>query len=360
MSSKLTKDQKREKKKRDERRANARRVHESNLHIKKFEGLMATLDKAMLGISSQDELDAALLRVGEGQSVAMSDKGSRFKGEMWDKLKQMTSHMVSLLYQDNDNPNSVFAIQGRVYMGTENSKEFRRAALPLFAVFSSRWTPGAVVPELAKELNTNITQGAYFFGVEARNLALHFAVATTTDEQDTPEVFCVTRKGWHRLALDNWNHAILPVMARLLAAERLGGQSRDTDMAIAELMGAFAKEGDEIDPDMPTMGERQRATVMNMCSDLLFESDTLLGAAQHSYRKTSEMAATEAWNEGFEARQQEINVLESRNQHLEMQARQMQRNLEALESGPIGASGHQLQPSPAKPLHERMGALLGL
>lgn len=49
MSSKLTKDQKREKKKREERKRQLRKEHESNRYTKKMGGLFAALMDSMVG-----------------------------------------------------------------------------------------------------------------------------------------------------------------------------------------------------------------------------------------------------------------------------------------------------------------------
>ena len=79
MASKLTKDQKREKKKREERKLKLRREHEDNRYFKKVDGLMMAITLALQGDGTQQELDAAVLNLGSGKSVAVSDKESRFQ-----------------------------------------------------------------------------------------------------------------------------------------------------------------------------------------------------------------------------------------------------------------------------------------
>ena len=78
MSSKLTKDQKREKKKRDERKRQLRLEHEGNLHAKKIDGLMKALILALHGLGTQDAIDSAILRLGGAKSVAPRERQTRF------------------------------------------------------------------------------------------------------------------------------------------------------------------------------------------------------------------------------------------------------------------------------------------
>ena len=116
MASKLTKDQKREKKKREERKLKLRREHEDNRYFKKVDGLMMAITLALQGDGTQQELDAAVLNLGSGKSVAVSDKESRFQSPEWTRLRGYTASLVSMLQADPDAHYAGFGLDGRIFL----------------------------------------------------------------------------------------------------------------------------------------------------------------------------------------------------------------------------------------------------
>jgi hypothetical protein len=358
MSSKLTKDQKREKKKREERKRQLRKEHESNRYTKKMGGLFAALMDSMGGFATQDQLDDAILRLGTTKSANTVKAESIVQGPIWAKLKRDTSQMVRLLQEDKEAQRVVVpALQGRVYVNGDTGTDFSALFFPLFALFSSGWHPNTAVWETSKEYDPAPTYGAYFFGIEVRELAAHFAVASMADEESTPEVYFVSAKGWHRLDLEIWNNDLLPMVGRMMSAGRLNDEINSMERAIAYLIAQSGDVEEEalIGGELKPLNETARNTVRSIGSDLLLECEMVLNAANEARSRAIEEAATTAWNEGFEARQQEVDEALGRCRALELENRQLRSARVQAQSAP--KDGPQ---RPVVPLEQRMGALLGV
>lgn len=357
--AKLTKDQKREKKKREERKQKLRKEHEENRHFKKVDGLMTAITMALEGMGSQEELDAAVLRLAGGQSVVASEKESRFQGAAWTEVKASTTQMVALLQADDTAYYSGLGLQGRLYLNGEGKKRFSVSSMPIFAVLSSGWDPLEVVEKTAIELDPEPTQGAYFFGMEARDTAVHFAIASTADPEDAPEVFFVSPKGWHRLDLRIWFEELWPCLARVMLATDLARGPTDTQYAIARLV-EFTGSSDR-PRERPSLDEDTRAAVRSFGSELTLEAELLVTAAEAARARHVHMASEEQWDAGFQSRQDEIDALEARCRSLERERQALQRYaMDTAAPALPQAEPMSALPSPVKPLHERMGALLGI
>lgn len=357
--SKLTKDQKREKKKREERKLKLRREHEENRHFKKVDGLMTAITMALEGLGSQEELDAAVLRLAGGQSVVVSEKESRFQGHAWAEVKASTTQMVALLQADESAYYSGLGLQGRLYLNGEGTKRFSVSSMPIFALVSSGWDPLEVVHKTALELDPEPTQGAYVFGMEARNTAVHFAIASTANPEDPPEVYFVSPKGWHRLDLKIWFEELWPCLARVMVASNFARGPSDTQFAIARLMELSGSAGGP--DDEPCLDEESRAAIRSFGAELILETELLVTAAEAARTMQVHLASEVKWEAGFESRQDEIDTLEARCQSLERERQALQRYaLETAATAQPQAATMPTLPSPAKPLHERMGALLGI
>lgn len=357
--TKLTKDQKREKKKREERKQKLRREHEENRHFKKVDGLMTAITMALEGLGSQEELDAAVLRLAGGQSVVASDKESRFQGAAWAEVKASTTQMVALLQADDTAYYSGLGLQGRLYLNGEGKKRFSVSSMPIFALISSGWDPLEVVHKTAIELEPEPTQGAYFFGMEARDTAVHFAIASTANPDDPPEVFFVSPKGWHRLDLRIWFEELWPCLARVMLATDLARGPTDSQYAITRLVEYKCSSGGPTNG--PALDDDTRAAIRSFGSELALESELLVTAAEAARARHVHMASEEQWDAGFESRQDEIDALETRCRSLEREQQALQRYaLDTAAPEQPQAEVASPLPSPAKPLHERMGALLGI
>ena len=363
MASKLTKDQKREKKKREERKLKLRREHEDNRYFKKVDGLMMAITLALQGDGTQQELDAAVLNLGSGKSVAASDKESRFQSPEWTRLRGYTTRLVSMLQADPDAHYAGFGLDGRIFLNGDGDTQFRSAHFPLNAVLASNWQPDEVVANTSVELEPEPTQGAYFFGVEVRNLALHFAIASTADPDDLPEVTFVSPKGWHRLDFEIWRHELWPSLARVILAKDLIRGPDENQYALDRLMlDALARkaEADE-EPSGPTqvIDDKARTVIRSLGSGLLLESEFLLSAAEASFAQKNETARGLDWNEGFESRQSEIDALQARFRSLEAENEALKRlnQLTAKNLNIPIQEGSAVKTVAL--LHERMGALFG-
>ena len=358
MSSKLTKDQKREKKKREERKRQLRKEHESNRYTKKMGGLFAALMDSMGGIATQDQLDEAILRLGTTKSANTVKAESIVQGPSWAKLKRDTSQMVRLLQEEKEAQRAVVpALQGRVYINDDTGSSFSSIFFPLFALFSSGWHPNTAVWETSKEYKPAPTHGAYFFGIEVRELAAHFAVVSMADEESTPEVYFVSAKGWHRLDLEIWNNDLLPMVGRMMSAGRLNDEINPMESAIAYLIAQSGDVEEEalIGGELKPLNETARFTVHSIGTAPLLECEMVLNAANEARIRAVEEAATTAWNEGFEARQQEVEEALGRCRALELENRQLRSARVQAQSAP--KDGPQ---RPVVPLEQRMGALLGV
>lgn len=363
MASKLTKDQKREKKKREERKLKLRREHDENRHAKKVDGLLMTITHALEGLALQEELDDAVLRLGGGQSVPASEKSSRFQSPEWTEIKQQTTRMVGLIQSGAVADFAGLDLQGRLYLNGDAGTNFSSTSFPLFAMLSSNWLPHEVFQKTAKELEPEPTHGAYFFGIAVRDLAAHFALASTAHADEEAEVFYVTSKGWHRLDYKTWRDELWPSLGHVLLAQRLGTDMRsDTEYAIGGLMQlskrAFPDEAHQRGRREPALDDGTRGIVRSFGADLLMELEVLLAAADAAGAEANQNALAYEWNEGFEARQAEINVLEDRHRALEHENQTLRRMLMNQETPP--AQSTPLPTAPTRPLEERMGALLGL
>lgn len=197
-----------------------------------------------------------------------------------------------------------------------------------------------------------------------RDLAVHFAIASTTDAKDEPEAFYVTPKGWHRLDTRIWRNDLWPGLGHLLIAHRIARGTSFTEMAIASLMEAAqrANDDEEAEKSEPILDESTRGSIRSLGADLLFETEVLLSAAEAARARKHQDALTYEWNEGFEARQGEIDALEERYRALEQENQTLRRVFLQSKQNPVAAE--HLEPAartiPAKSLQERMGALLGL
>lgn len=365
MASKLTKDQKREKKKREERKLKLRREHEDNRYFKKVDGLMMAITLALQGEGTQQELDAAVLNLANGKSVAVSDKESRFQSPEWARLRGFSTNMVSMLQADPDAHYAGFGLDGRIFLNGDGETQFRSSHFPLNAVVASNWQPDEVVAKTSVELEPEPTQGAYFFGVEVRNLALHFAIASTANPEDLPEVSFVSPKGWHRLDLEIWRHELWPSLIRVIVAKDLIRGPDENQYALERLMlDALARkaEADEV-PSGPTqeIDDKARTIIRSLGSGLLLESEFLLSAAEDERARQNKDALAVEWNEGFESRQGEINALQERYRALEFENKTLRKLFTQPAITPSQeASQGSVQQAPARPLEERMGVLLGL
>lgn len=358
MSSKLTKDQKREKKKREERKRQLQKEHENNRYTKKMGGLFAALMDSMVGFATQDQLDNAILRLGTTQTTNAAKAESIVQGPFWAKLKRDTTQLVRLLQEDKEAQRVVVpALQGRVYVNGDAGTDFSAIFFPLFALFSSGWHPNTAVWETSKEYDPPPTHGAYFFGIEVRNLAAHFAVASTAKEDGTPEVYFVSAKGWHRLDLEIWNNDLLPMVGRMMSTGRLEDQIPKMEQAIAYLIAQSGEVYEENlhSEEMPLLNATGRNTVRCIGSDLLLEAEMVLNAANEASGRAVELAATTAWNDGFDARQQELDEVQRRCNALELENRQLR---SARVQEPSAPKDNPQRP--AVPLQERMGALIGV
>ena len=365
MASKLTKDQKREKKKREERKLKLRREHEDNRYFKKVDGLMMAITLALQGDGTQQELDAAVLNLGSGKSVAVSDKESRFQSPEWTRLRGYTTSLVSMLQADPDAHYAGFGLDGRIFLNGEGDTQFRSAHFPLNAILASNWQPDEVVAHTSVELEPEPTQGAYFFGVEVRNLAVHFAIASTANAEDLPEVSFVSPKGWHRLDLEIWRHELWPSLARVILAKDLIRGPDENQYALDRLMlDTLARKTDaqeEQDGTVQVIDDKARTVIRSLGSGLLLESEFLLSAAEDERARQNKDALAFEWNEGFESRRGEINALQERYRALEFENRTLRKLfVQPATPSPQETTQGAVQQAPARPLEERMGALLGL
>ena len=366
MASKLTKDQKREKKKREERKLKLRREHEDNRYFKKVDGLMMAITLALQGDGTQQELDAAVLNLGSGKSVAVSDKESRFQSPEWTRLRGYTASLVSMLQADPDAHYAGFGLDGRIFLNGEGDTQFRSAHFPLNAILASNWQPDEVVAKTSVELEPEPTQGAYFFGVEVRNLALHFAIASTANPEDLPEVSFVSPKGWHRLDLVIWRHELWPSLARVILAKDLIRGPDENQYALDRLMlDTLARKPDAEEGQngpVEVIDDKARTVIRSLGSGLLLESEYLLSAAEDARARKSEAALALEWHEGYESRQAEIEILQERYQALEQENLTLRRlvlNPSHQPTSPSEVLQENSAPS-AMPLEARMGTLLGL
>ena len=233
------------------------------------------------------------------------------------------------------------------------------------AILASNWQPDEVVAHTSVELEPEPTQGAYFFGVEVRNLALHFAIASTADPDDLPEVTFVSPKGWHRLDFEIWRHELWPSLARVILAKDLIRGPDENQYALDRLMqDTLARKTDaqeEQDGPVQVIDDKARTVIRSLGSGLLLESEFLLSAAEDERARQNKDALAFEWNEGFESRRGEINALQERYRALEFENNTLRR-LFAKPAIPASQEASQtaVQQAPARPLEERMGALLGL
>ena len=366
MPSKLTKDQKREKKKREERKLKLRREHEDNRHVKKVDDLMMAITQALQGIGTQEELDAAVLRLGGGNSVAASDRESRFQSPGWVRLRGYTTRLVSLLQADPGAHYAGFGLDGRIFLNGDGDTQFSSAHFTLNATIKSNWLPDEVVANTARELEPEPTQGAYFFGVDVRDLALHFAIASKTNPEELPEVFFVSSKGWHRLDLDVWRSELWPSLARVILVKELVRGPDEHQYAMDRLMlDALARQsaqGGNQENQTPALDDRARTIIRSLGSGLLLESESILSAAEDARARQNEGALAYEWNEGFESRQGEIDALQDSYRALEFENQTLRRMLLQPNQNTLTTKDPQqtANKTPEKPLHERMGKILGL
>ena len=359
MSSKLTKDQKREKKKRDERKRQLRLEHEENLHAKKIDGLMKALLLALHGLGMQDEIDSAVLRLGGAKSVAASERETSFQGPAWAALRQRTTKMVALLQSDPSAHYSGFGLEGRLYLNGDGSTDFNTLHFPLNAAIGSNWQPDEVFAKNAKELDPEPSQGVYFFGMEVRDRAVHFAIASRLDSRDPPEAYFVAPKGWHRLDLDIWKHELFPALVRVSIADEMMGGPRQTFFAmdaLADLSRAH-KGVSKDNGDAPALlfDDKARTVICCLGTTLLMESEFMAAAAESAKAIEHEEALAKEWNEGFAARQLELDEVRRRCCALEQENRQLR---PARVQGPSAPEDNPQRP--VVPLQQRMGALLGV
>ncbi|MBV7542081.1 hypothetical protein [Acidovorax sp. sic0104] len=371
--AKLTKDQKREKKKREERKLKLRREHEENRHFKKVDGLMMAIAHAMQGSATQQELNDAVLRLGGGLSVAASEAKSIFTGPQWNYVKAATTEMVAMLQAEEYRMYSGLGLQGRIYInGDDPNTVFHATSFPLFAMVTCNWHPEEVVWRSALDLEPEPTRGAYFFGVEIRDLALHFAIASTARESDTPEVYFVSPSGWHRLDLTVWRDELWPCLARVGMSVYMTQGPSDIQIGVIQV---YEDSSDEELPqddlsalDRHPMNDRGRTSVRCLGAELLHESEMLVMAATNAVGNRTQEQLTEAWSEGFDAREDEIAALQEKLEMAKIEAAAMRdvllkqaagRPVETLPPAcPAPSQPATALPSP-KPLHERMGSLLG-
>lgn len=362
MATKLTKDQKREKKKREERKLRLRREHEDNRHFKKVDDLMMAITQALQGTGTQEELDAAVLRLGGGKSVSTSDRESRFQSPEWVRLRKFTTSMVSLLQANPSAHYAGFGLDGRIFLNGDGDTQFSSGHFPLNAILASNWQPDEVVANTAKELEAGPTQGAYFFGIAVRDLAVHFAVASTISTDELPEVFFVSPKGWHRLDLDIWREELWPSLARVLLAKDLIRGPDENQYAMDRLMldtrARQVAQGSDPKGPTPAFDDIARTIIRSLGTGLLMESESILSAAEDARARQNEDALAYQWNEGFESRQSEVDALQDRYRALEYENQTLRRLL--LQPTPQEKQLPTSQPAPTKPLQERMGALLGV
>lgn len=366
MASKLTKDQKREKKKREERKLKLRREHEDNRYFKKVDGLMMAITLALQGDGTQQELDAAVLNLGSGKSVAVSDKESRFQSPEWTRLRGYTARLVSMLQSDPDAHYAGFGLDGRIFLNGDGDTQFRAAHFPLNAIMASNWQPHEVVANTSIELEPEPTQGAYFFGIEVRNLAVHFAIASTANAEGLPEVSFVSPKGWHRLDLEIWRHELWPSLARVILAKDLIRGPDENQYALERLMlDTLARKDDapeEQDGPVQVIDDKARTVIRSLGSGLLLESEFLLSAAEDAGARKNEVALALEWNQGYESRNAEVEILHERYRALEQENLTLRRLVLNPPPQPQSLPGvlqEKSVPTPM-PLEARMGSLLGL
>ena len=129
------------------------------------------------------------------------------------------------------------------------------------------------------------------------------------------------------------------------------------ESAIAYLIAQSGDVEEEalIGGELIPLNESARNTVRSIGSDLLLECEMVLNAANEARSRAVEEAATTAWNEGFEARQQEVEEALGRCRALELENRQLRSARVQAQSAPKDG-----QQRPVVPLEQRMGALLGV
>lgn len=355
---KLTKDQKREKKKREERKLKLRKEHEQNHHFKKLDGLMTAISMALEGVATQEDLDAAVLRLGGGQGVAISEKESRFQSPQWSEIKASTTRMVDLLQTDDSAYYSGLGLQGRLYLNGEGNKRFSLSYMPIFAVVSSGWAPEEVVHQTAVDLEPEPTRGAYFFGVAVRDSAIHFACASTADPLDTPEIYFVSPKGWHRLDLRIWREELWPCLCRAMFATDLVRGPSESQYAIAQMVEATRSKQDP-EADL-SLDDASRVVIRGMGSELALESEVLVFAADAVHAWRMHEVREQEWNAGFASRQEEVDTLDARCRNLERERNALQRPTQPSPAHSGDEPPASPNAAPARPLNERMAVLLGL
>ena len=118
---------------------------------------------------------------------------------------------------------------------------------------------------------------------------------------------------------------------------------------------------EEQDGTVQVIDDKARTVIRSLGSGLLLESEFLLSAAEDERARQNKDALAFEWNEGFESRRGEINALQERYRALEFENNTLRR-LFAKPAIPASQEASQtaVQQAPARPLEERMGALLGL
>ena len=108
--------------------------------------------------------------------------------------------------------------------------------------------------------------------------------------------------------------------------------------------------------------DKARTVIRSLGSGLLLESEFLLSAAEDARARKNEVALALEWNQGYESRQAEIEILQERYQTLEQENLTLRRLV--LNPSPQATSPPEVLQEKstlsAMPLEARMGMLLGM
>lgn len=355
---KLTSDQKRAKKKQAERKRSLQRQHERNRVANRLDGFMRSITLAIEGFISVEELEQDVMALASTSAPAGDGRGARFNSHPWAALRRDTCHLVELMQFDPLGEEKWRALEGRLYtFGNEEDSPddddwYSTHSMPLAAVRLSCWDPVEVFVNFAQELHDAPTEGCYFFGWPIGQIALHFAIASTKDPHDRPQVYLVTASAWHPLGLEEWIDAIYPMMESSSLARDLAGKVDNTTTAVMMLAGLLKSAGTQA--ESLQLDRNARSLICMLGQGLVLEADDLAYTSR-------ELAEVEDMSAIFERTplsevQDEVRTVQddvSRpREQLTTETKQV-KSLPALSSDQIPG-----RDDPARPLRARMTELI--
>jgi len=313
MSQKLTKEQKRAKKKRDERKLSQTRQHEENRQYKRFEAMahlffFGDRDNQLV----QADVDSAILGYAGVKSNSIDVSEHNCKHNSWNKTTSLISSLFKYKAIANKFAETPSRLAGRVFFVSDEVYTYSSIYAPLELLFTSHLVPEELLSEMMVNLHDHFHHAIYSFGVSVGLNCINLAIINSRSNPDVFNVFYICNETWMPLNYDKWSGDIWPVIVH--SALRNIDAYTITGEAMMDLLRYANKENKNENSTDPTFDDgsepksdpdiflsvEQRKLIGKICNELMTECENIVFASKSEELKCKSIGFSEGWNKAAE------------------------------------------------------------